>query len=183
MGISAEWGRASDTTVEVAHRGAHPFNSADPVEADAALVFDPNSGGGLVVEGSARELAASSPPPAQHWRPPWQPAPSRAGAATTRSTPRSPPRTPARPTSTRTTSSPASPPRSPKPSLHCSIEAGRGSLEGRPGPLHGHRVRWPPSPAGGVSSRSCASQGRRLAASGRPSDSSDALAALPYFAG
>ncbi|WP_348542393.1 hypothetical protein [Dietzia kunjamensis] len=59
MGISAEWGRASDTTVEVAHRGAHPFNSADPVEADAALVFDPNSGGGLVVEGSARELAAA----------------------------------------------------------------------------------------------------------------------------
>jgi len=58
MGISAEWGRASDTTVEAAHRGAHPFNSADPVEADAALVFDPNSGGGLVVEGSARELAA-----------------------------------------------------------------------------------------------------------------------------
>ena len=58
MGISAEWGRASDTTVEAAHRGAHPFNSADPVEADDALVFDPNSGGGLVVEGSARELAA-----------------------------------------------------------------------------------------------------------------------------
>lgn len=59
MGISAEWGRASDTTVEAAHRGAHPFNSADPVEADAALVFDPNSGGGLVVEGSTRELAAA----------------------------------------------------------------------------------------------------------------------------
>ena len=58
MGISAEWGRASDTTVEVAQRGAHPFNSADPVEAGAALVFDPSSGGGLVVEGSARELAA-----------------------------------------------------------------------------------------------------------------------------
>ena len=52
MGISAEWGRASDTTVEAAHRGAHPFNSADPVEADAALVFDPNSGGGLVVDES-----------------------------------------------------------------------------------------------------------------------------------
>ena len=40
MGISAEWGRASDTTVEVAHRGAHPFNSADPVEADGASAAD-----------------------------------------------------------------------------------------------------------------------------------------------
>ncbi|MBB1012330.1 hypothetical protein BXY47_0102 [Dietzia kunjamensis] len=57
MGVSAEWGRASDTTVEAAQRGAHPFSSADPVEA-AAPVFDPNSGGGLVVEGGARELAA-----------------------------------------------------------------------------------------------------------------------------
>lgn len=57
MGISAEWGRASDTTVEAAQRGARPFNSDDPVDSPAALVFDPNSGGGLVVEGSARELA------------------------------------------------------------------------------------------------------------------------------
>jgi len=58
MGISAEWGRASDTAVEVVHRGDQPFGSADAVEATAALVFDPSSGGGLVVEGSARELDA-----------------------------------------------------------------------------------------------------------------------------
>jgi hypothetical protein len=57
MGISAEWGAAADTTVTVAAQSEHIFSSDEPVSKPAALVIDPQSGGAMVIEGAASEIA------------------------------------------------------------------------------------------------------------------------------
>ena len=57
MGISAEWGNAADSTVTVAAQGEYIFNSDEPVSKPAALVIDPQSGGAMVIEGAASEIA------------------------------------------------------------------------------------------------------------------------------
>lgn len=57
MGISAEWGNAADITVAVAAQGECIFNSDEVVDKPAALVIDPRSGGAMVSEGTASEIA------------------------------------------------------------------------------------------------------------------------------
>ncbi|MDN5724046.1 MAG: hypothetical protein L0H20_13810 [Corynebacterium sp.] len=58
MSISAEWGTARDTTITAVPGGNYPFSTEAQVIEQAALVFDPQSGGDFVLEGNVHDLAA-----------------------------------------------------------------------------------------------------------------------------
>lgn len=58
MSISAEWGVARDTTITAAGRGCRPAGMEGEVTEAAALIFDPQSGGAFVLEGTPTTLVA-----------------------------------------------------------------------------------------------------------------------------
>src|SRR5699024_9042022 len=57
MGITAEWGAARDTRITAVAGGCYAFDGQQ-VTTPAALQFDPQSGGGFVLEGNVHALAA-----------------------------------------------------------------------------------------------------------------------------
>lgn len=56
MSITNEWAHAHSTLVSLALRGDNIEGAPEPVSADYALILDPQTGGGLVIEGTTTEL-------------------------------------------------------------------------------------------------------------------------------
>jgi|GEM_PF-4922941 len=56
MSIRIEWGHASDTTITLGRRDDRPFGGQDGIDAEHALVIDPMTGTGIILEGDARQL-------------------------------------------------------------------------------------------------------------------------------
>lgn len=56
MSITTEWAQAHDTLISLALRGDEIEGAPEPVTSDYALMLDPRTGGGLVIEGTTTEL-------------------------------------------------------------------------------------------------------------------------------